>query len=217
MSRRCTPIAFLAALMFLLGSGLGAGAQTVTLPVTPDPSACDVATLPTIQDILTRAGMTPAPDSAAPGATPSVSPTPFALPAGTPADQATIDSVTATLVSTLACQNTGHLFATFAFTTDNFIKTSLSRAPLTESDVATINELAATPTTVTPAQFASLVSVDNVTTLSDGRVGAVVGATFSQSNGETSVEYLIFAHQNGHWLIDEEIQDISGLNATPAA
>jgi hypothetical protein len=140
-------------------------------------------------------------------------PAPYTDQVGTPADQATIDSVTATIMEFGACVNAGkflnnaNLYTEAGFAEDytyaggdflDFIASGTRPASLEEAYV--------------------VFSVADVLVLQDGRVGAIVTFGLDAIHGS---DYLIFTKVGDRYLIDWWVDDFSESSipqvATPAA
>lgn len=174
----------------------------------PTPEEC-VGERPPLETIPTAA---PTADTETEAGTPAVSTTPFAPPAGEPADPATVEAITATLRGNLACLNAGDTLRSFAFYTDAYLVGLLAAAGVPELRPDYYDALA-TPFPLPPSRQTSLDAVEEVVVLPDGRVGALVTTT----NLDTTVNHVVFAPtDDGRYLIDELTQvGVSG--ATPVA
>jgi hypothetical protein len=141
---------------------------------------------------------------ATPGATPAT-PQAAVEPTGNPADAATTSAITDVVRQLYACLNAGDTLRVLALFTDPAASRFLAARP----------DLAVPPTNATPpasppeAQIA-IVSIEDVTTLSDGRVFALVTQDdpTRPPDGPEPVFYY-FTNQNGQWLIDD-FQFLSG-------
>jgi hypothetical protein len=114
------------------------------------------------------------------------------LPAGAPADDATVTEIVATVRELIACNNAGDLARVFAFYTDDLIRRALAGDPAAALAAA----LAAPPTAGAQTE---LLAVRGVRVLDDGRVGAIVEARDSQ---RTVVAFLAFVQAGDRWLVD---------------
>jgi hypothetical protein len=163
----------------LLGGGLTARAQETTSPVTPDPAECTVTSL-TLDGFYAVVGTpvsgTPMAGTEGEGTGDTeASPTPFTLPTGTPADEATRAAVTDTIRMILACFNAGNYLAYFALVTDTALLANIAEVPLTLEDVSFLQ---GTPQAADSATWSTLVAVRDVIVLDDGRVGALIDTIF---------------------------------------
>jgi len=212
---------FVLAVVFAIGGvSLPAAAQdatpaailwATTPPGPPDPSLCHAATVQKDRYLALRS--TPI----------AVPPAPYDLfstpvgQIGTPADQTTIDAVTATIMEFGACVNAGqwinnaNLYTDAGFAEDHagiddgfldFIGSGTQPASLDETYY--------------------IFAVSSVRILEDGRVGAVI--QFGQ-NAMYGADYLIFAKTGDRYLIDYWVDEFEAWNvptsgtleATPSA
>jgi len=157
----------------------------------PDPSLCTVN--PRSPDFLMQT-----PVAATPGATPAT-PQAAVEPTGNPADAATTSAISDVVRQLYACLNAGDTLRALALFTD----------PAATKFLASRPDLAIPPANATPgpspleAQIA-IVSIDDVTMLSDGRVFALVTQDdpTRPPDGPEPV-FFYFTNQNGQWLIDD--------------
>lgn len=185
----------------LLALGLGqAGAQDAT-PVapagTPTAATCDAEPRP-LADFQALIGA-------------PIPPTPatFAPPAGEPAGDEIVTDVTATFNGLVACFNATDLLRFGGYYTDAGFREDV--APTAEQFVPIIQAGIVFP----PDIAISVVDVRDVVVLDDGRVGAVV--VYASPEGETT-DYIIFAEENGRYLIDFFVDEYGETApATPAA
>lgn len=211
---------------FLL-SGMVAAAQEGTpaaLPRVPDPSECQVEP----RSIESLQGTTGTPVSGTPAAgTPAgeealeeeavlpASPAADLLTQGEPADEATVAGIEATVTEVLACFNAGDFLRAFALYSDELIG---DFGAIPDEDIAFIE---ASPVAIAEEQQLTLVSIENVRVLEDGRAVAIVTVddpTGAVEGPESAL--LVFAQQDDRWVIDEfiELPDAGTPEAgTPAA
>jgi hypothetical protein len=186
------------------------------LPVTPDPSECTVEPM-ALEDLIALVG-TPSADAGTSDAVGAATPEAFALPEGEPADQATVDEITATVRTVLACFNAGNFLAFFALSSENMILADLEEEGLNEE---TIGFLGATPEVTSEANWTTLVGVREVTMLPDGRVGALIDTIFPDEMPDVQTDYITFVEEDGTWLLDEIVEDLEGqfppTSGTPVA
>ena len=179
-----------------------AAAQEATpagLPVTPDPAECMVAPRP-LEDFAALIG-TPVP---APLEN-------FERPRGEPADPETTAAVTATVRELVACFNAGDWPRAAALYTDAGFAEDFARTTVEDLDV-----LAATPQAIPEMGRVALITVRDIETLPDDRVGAVV--MVGAEGTDDTVYFLYFAQENGRWLVDSFVDEYDeGMAATPAA
>ena len=205
----------LAALLFLafpltLGTARATAqdATPVALPVTPDPAHCRVAPRSRDEVLALLAGTPVAAASPAPGHPASVA-TEDQLPAGEPADPATIAGVVATAYELIACNNAGDFARVFAFYTDDLIRRVFGGDPALAAQVGPA--LAATPAPMA-ATRTELLDVRGVRVLADGRVGAVIEDRNPQ---RTAVFFMVFVRAGDRWLVDGQI-DVQAAATPPA-
>lgn len=221
---------FASALMLVafLFSGMVAAAQEGTpapLPRVPDPSECQVEP----RSIESLQGIAGTPVLGTPGAgTPAgeealeeeavlpASPAAELLTEGEPADEATVAGIEATVTEVLACFNAGDFLRAFALYSDELISRDFGTIP--EEDIAFLE---ASPVAVAEEQQLTLVSIENVRVLEDGRAVAIVTVDEPDGavEGPESV-LLVFTQQDDRWVIDEfiELPDVGTPAAgTPAA
>lgn len=153
----------------------------------------------------------PVTPGAEPAATPLplVEPTPFAVPEGKPADEATTAAIVATVRESLACRNGGDYPRAYALFTDRFLGELFGGPDTIPPEIA--SALENPPRPVRRVERLSLVAVSDVRLLADDRVGAVVRTSTAE---ETYDDYLIFVRGGDRWLLDERI--LLGEGATPS-
>lgn len=185
----------------MLNGHAPAPAQENATPIVADPAECVTAPRSTeeIAAIWDGTLYTPDPEIAA-----------GVLPAGTPASDEIVTAVSATLRQFFACSNANNFAAELALMTD---QGTLFFAPNEQVTVDKLNAffdaLLATPPAA--SEYEGYGALTDVTMLGDGRVGALSPADSSEDHAV----YVIFANEDGVWLIDQ-ITEITGP-ATPAA
>jgi len=198
------------ALGLAVAAGAAGGGSVVAQPATPVGemvAAGECTTEPRPAGFFEQLAATP-------GATPSTpvgqagSPTPFAMPQGQPADQATVDAVTETERQVVACLNAGDYLRVYALYSDNYVRQNVP--------AETIGALPATPVPAPETTQLVLQAVREVVLLPDGRAAALIDLTGPQAGGAVTTTYAVFAQVDGRWLIDEETVVQAGA-ATPAA
>jgi hypothetical protein len=140
-------------------------------------------------------------------ASPAASPAPFAMPEGTPADDATVAAVGALYQELIDCLNQGDYLRAYALYTDNYLQRNLS--------AEAIAKLAATPVPTEEAQQSAFGSVLDARQLDDGRVAALV-TTANPQTGETVI-FSILVRDGETLRIDEEQVVESAVEGSPAA
>lgn len=175
----------------------------------PQPEECDVAPR-TIESLESLAD----PNALEPGAMVNSRPgTPVSIPTGAPAESGVVTEVTGVIRELLACSNARDPLRRLALFSDASLKPTFSHGP---SDAFV--RLAATPAIPLPADIrVSIVSIADVQILPDGRVRATVSADNPTTHshgpqgeeiaGQQTLEVvtLIFAQQDGRWLIDDQM------------
>ena len=166
-----------------------AGVESITLPAEPDPELCMTEPRPS-EEFEALLG-TPAPTD----------PEPVVLTVGEPGDQATIDAVTATMIELAACTN-AHGFGGHSglYTDAGFVEDNLG------VDQETIDFFASPENA---AMFAGedrfgIFAVSAVQVLADGRVAAIVQF---QADGSGGIDLMIFAEEDGRYLIDHWVDE----------
>lgn len=193
------------------------------LPVTPGPEECTVDAL-SASELFDRAGDMPLPGT--PEAQVGIdleegpaTPDPLLLPDGDPADEATVTAITETMREAIACINSGSPLRFFGLTTDAFVRSALEADPITEEELdAAIQSIPASPVGVPEESYISLIDVRDARELPDGRVAALIETGFPpEAGGESTVDFFIFAEQDGRLLIDEVIEEVGSADSEPAA
>jgi len=185
------------ALVLLLGLATrGATAQEATPTdafVTPDPAACQVE--PRTVDEL-RAFIATAEAA-------TIAATPEALPAGEPADDATVAAVTATLHEVTACENANAFLQVFALYTDDYLLRQMATQDV-NPDALILFELPIDPQ---EPEYRISIAITDITVLPDGRANAAVSISIPNPLGGTidsTMNYLL-VEQDGQWLVDDII------------
>jgi len=198
----------------LRGAAPGVGAAPSSIPVgvafpeTPDPVLCTVAprSVAALQAILAtpfaavRAGTPLATVFAAVIGTPPGPESPASpVPAGRPADAATVAGVTAAVRELVACVNSGDLLRQYALVTDRlFVLVAGVLGPLPPQIVAVLQ---ATPTPSPPAARVAILAIRDVRVLAGGTVRAVV---VTQYPGQPPAGgYAYFVKRGPRWLLDD--------------
>ena len=137
------------------------------------------------------------------------------MPAGEPADEATVAAVTATLHEALACLNANDSLRFLALFTDEMIHVFVALDPLPPEAVPM---LAASPVASPPEQRLGYLAVHDVVVLPDGRV-ASLGDTYdpTQEPFGMGTDFAIFAKVGDQWLIDTLIENVVIVEAIPVS
>lgn len=149
-----------------------------------------------------------------PGPLPPAAGTPVAMPAGRPADAATIAAVTRTADELTACVNAGGILRYYALWTDAMLRRTSARTGLSS---AALPEPGATPSPA-PAEYVLVFhGLSDVRVLPDGRVGARILWSYRDRPGPSP--YTIFVKQDGRYLVDESLYVLppKGEQGTPPA
>lgn len=157
-----------------------------TTGAVPPPAACRVA--PRSLAALRAAGTSTA--------APTAVATPAVLPAGTPADPATVAAIVAVTRERIACNNANDLLRILAFFTDEYLRRTVDFGALARA-------LDLPPTPVPAALRQGLVAVRDVRLLADGRVGAVVVTETPSAAPPTQATFVRFRKVGDRWLIDD--------------
>jgi len=135
---------------------------------------------------------------------------------GEPADEATVEAVTATYRELVACLNAGDYLRIYALYTDDYVRRNLAEGG------QDLSQLLSTPTPDRP-QNTALVSVGNVRRLDGDRVAARV-ETFDPTVDGTIVIDALLVPAGDRYLIEAEtvvdaptVGDGDEVEATPAA
>jgi hypothetical protein len=139
--------------------------------VQPDPGDCTIepVSLATFeQAIASPPALEPSPDMRF--SRPGEGQRPWTMPAGEPADQETIDGITATLHMALACLNANNVPGFLACFSTGMQNLFFAQNPLPPE---ALPFLMATPVASTPDQWLGYLSIYDVRILADGRVAAL--------------------------------------------
>ncbi len=189
-------------------------AQEATPPsdfITPDPIECTVE--PRSSESIAALASTPEPG------TPAVYPPSIALatpglqvPEGEPADEATVEAVTATLREVTACANAGDLRRVVALYTDISIRTNQRDEPLTAEEW--LEKYPETAEPLDPEEFVSI-RIEEVRVLPDGTVVAVQSSQLGLLGIFTYVYVLV--PQGDRYLVDRVVDTRVEPVGTPPA
>jgi hypothetical protein len=183
----------------------------------PDPSECDVTPRP-ISEFEQMAATPPPPVANADQrfSRPGETQRPWTMPAGTPADDATVAAITATLHEALACLNANDFLRFSALFSDEMIGILFTVDPIPPEAVPF---LAATPEASPPNLWLGYLSVHDARVLPDGRVAAL-GDDYDPTEPPYGMgtDFAEFVKVGDQWLIDALIENvvITG-EATPEA
>ena len=191
----------------LLPAGLAAaqGATPAPFPAAPAAGECVVA--PRAVAEIAAVVATPLSEVRTEAAA-----TPFAIPAGEPADAATTEAVVATVRQVFACTNAGDYRRVFASFSDDFLRDFLAGTPLSEEVIALFS---APPQALPVAEQRVIVRKGEVRLLPDGRAGVVVVLDEPDDPRVEEPDYVILIERDGRWLIDEIHEDGGAPTGTP--
>jgi hypothetical protein len=203
-----TPLVMLSLGFTDVGSVLAAdGTPTpVTFPVSPDAVECMVEARP-LADFERLLLATPT--------TGPADPTTFVVPEGEPADATTVSGVTATLLELYACYQAGDPRRFHALFTDAGVQRAFPPGMVTPEFIDEF--FAASPVPAEdPDQRATILAIEDVTRLPDGRVGALVRSDEPEFGGLQAV-YWIFVQAGDRFLADELIHGLPTDGGAPDA
>jgi hypothetical protein len=151
------------------------------------------------------------------------------LPTGVPADTGTVNAITDVIVEATACARDNDLLRLLALYTDAYVVTLGADQP------TLIENLEATPVSNQPVNSdLHVATIQDVLLLDDGRVSAIVtlGGVEDPHPAPGRTILMIFANENGRWLVDGQyervwsgdsvmapvyVADVIGTSATPEA
>jgi hypothetical protein len=216
-----------AAVVALLASRVPVAAQEATAVasppaglIVPDPSECTVAPRPVSFFEQLAATPPPPPEAAAERfSRPGEQARPWTLPAGEPADAATVAGITATLREAMACLNAGDQVRFLALFSDDILRLFFSVNPIPPEALPAF--LAATPEPSPPSQRLGYLGVHDVRVLPDGRVAALADDYDpTEPPFGLATDFAIFVKVGDRWLIDSLIENVTIVGeaaGTPAA
>jgi hypothetical protein len=180
--------------------------------LAPAPEDCKVE--PISPERLTLLMATPVPAVAA-EASPVGSPTPFAMPEGQKADEATVATITTAVHEYFACVNAGDYARALALFSDRALREFFASA-LTGGTTAQQILDALPPAKPLPEDQRTLIyGIDDVRVLPDGRVAAlVIGDDLSKPN-PPGPALIYFVQVDGRWLIDGFVRTEEIVTPTP--
>ncbi len=216
-SRPISPVVPVLASMLLVVltwavSGAWSGSRVAGQGATPAASPVPAASCQVEPRIVTDWDGTPAAGIEVP---PVSTDGPFVPPTGVPADDETVAAVTATISESVACANAGDFPRLLALASDRFVRalfTGDAAAP--EADVLAAINAPATP--LPEEERLTLLAIDAIVLLDDGRVAATVSTHDARY---TYADVLYFVNETGRWLIDDSvaIDSSTQVEASPAA
>ncbi|HEY7034826.1 MAG TPA: serine hydrolase domain-containing protein [Thermomicrobiales bacterium] len=191
--------------------------------IVPDPSECTVEPRPL--SFFAQLAATPPPpaeEAADRFARPGEEARPWTMPAGEPADAATVTGITATLREALACLNAGDQARFMALFSDDILRFFFALNPIAPEALAAL--LAATPVPQAPGQQLGTLGVHDARVLPDGRVAALADDYDpTEPPFGLATDYAEFVKVGDRWLIDSLIENVAVVGegepgaASPAA
>ena len=179
------------------------------IPSSRQPASCeeieprDAAFFDTVAGTPETSANEGIPEQETAGATP----TPFAMPEGETADEATVAAVSELYEQLIACLNAGDFLRAYALYTDDYLVRNLSEEAITR--------LEATPVPSDESARSEFGGLMDARLLKDGRVAALVTISNPQS-GDVLI-HAILREENGRLRIDDEAVVESEVSATPAS
>ncbi|MFL5760221.1 MAG: hypothetical protein ACJ789_10800 [Thermomicrobiales bacterium] len=131
---------------------------------------------------------------------------------GQPADDETVNAITAVVRGSIACSNAGDILRSLAYFTDAYVARMFSGENGVDYE-GFLQFVATPPAPVRKGQRLALIAIKDVQQLEDGRVAATV-VTGDPSN--PFVDEIVFAKSDGQWLIDGSTP-LTTLSTTPTA
>jgi hypothetical protein len=186
------------ALSLCQASVLAQGTPAAADPNVPAPDECQIALPETIEfpaDSMRPVAATPRPII-------TEAETPFAPPAGEPADEETVAAITATVRESIACRNAGDFARMLVFFTPNMLA-ELYGSPATV-DPEVLQGIQEGPRAVPEPRRLRLDAIEEVVALPDGRVGAVVETSTPRREFRDYLFFVLDA-ESGRWLIDGSV------------
>lgn len=185
--------------------------------IVPDPVECTVA--PRSLAFFEALAATPPalpPDADQRFSRPGETARPWTMPAGTPADSATIAGVTATLRMAQACLNANDALRFLALFTDDMLRIFFAMAPIPPE---AIPSLAASPVPSPPDKRLGYLRVYDVRVLPDGRVAALADDyDLTEPPFGVGTDFAILIKAGDRWLIDSLIEHVAITGeGTPAS
>ena len=186
------------------------GASLAAQDGTPAAGAASCADVQPRDEAFFRAlsGTPAATAEGAAGQAAVATPTPFAMPEGEAADEATLADIGALYEQLVACLNARDYLRVYALYSDEYLERNLSEEILTT--------LAATPLPAESSTQSAFGGVQEARILSDGRIGALI-TTSNPRSGEVVVFATLRRDGNRLLIDDEQVIDAETPAATPAS
>jgi hypothetical protein len=186
------------ALSLCQASVLAQGTPAAADPNVPAPDECQIALPETIEfpaDSMRPVAATPRPII-------TEAETPFAPPAGEPADEETVAAITATVRESIACRNAGDFARMLVFLTPNMLA-ELYGSPATV-DPEVLQGIQEGPRALPEPRRLRLDAIESIVMVPDGRVGAVVETSTPRREFRDYLFFVLDA-ESGRWLIDGSV------------
>jgi hypothetical protein len=186
------------ALSLCQASVLAQGTPAAADPNVPAPDECQIALPETIEfpaDSMRPVAATPRPII-------TEAETPFAPPAGEPADEETVAAITATVRESIACRNAGDFARMLVFFTPNMLA-ELYGSPATV-DPEVLQGIQEGPRALPEPRRLRLDAIESIVMVPDGRVGAVVETSTPRREFRDYLFFVLDA-ESGRWLIDGSV------------
>jgi hypothetical protein len=186
------------ALSLCQASVLAQGTPAAADPNVPAPDECQIALPETIEfpaDSMRPVAATPRPII-------TEAETPFAPPAGEPADEETVAAITATVRESIACRNAGDFARMLVFFTPNMLA-ELYGSPATV-DPEVLQGIQEGPRALPEPRRLRLDAIESIVMVPDDRVGAVVETSTPRREFRDYLFFVLDA-ESGRWLIDGSV------------
>lgn len=174
-------------------------ASPVGSPFAPAPEECTVE--PLTIDRLTQLMGTPV-AGVATDASAEASPTPFVMPEGQEADEATVAAITAAAREYIACLNAGDYARALALYSDRGLRDLFAEAIANGATAQQILDSLGTAQPLPQDQQNLLYGVDDVRVLPDGRIAALIIGDNLAEPGPPGPALIYYVQVDGRWLID---------------
>jgi hypothetical protein len=203
--RHCRAVPVILLLITVLGAALVGGIDagnspraaaqdtSPTLPAFPGPELCTVEPRSVDAYFVLTGSPVPTPAS-------------VVIAAGKPADQTTIDAITTTMIEVAACINTGDLKRLDSLYTESYFFGG------SDQDLYDYMIVDHGPPPVEDRY--GIFAIALVQVLSDGRVAAIVQF---QADGMGGADLMIFAQQDGRYLVDDWVDGTYDIHPDFAA
>jgi len=127
------------------------------------------------------------------------------LPAGEPADAATVEATEAVVREFTACFNARDLFRLFSLVSDDFLRELAAQAgvPASQEELATAAAMQPTPVSESDRQV--ILAVRDARVFPDGRVGVVLVGDWLNDEEAPSSTLIVLMQTAERWLVDAVI------------